>query len=69
MTELSIGAWCSWQIGAAEARDAKPSQSVILTRLQSLRAMLENAAGAGGAAQALAELARRLVELAGQLFR
>ena len=56
------------EMAEAEARDAEPSQSVILTRLQSLRAVLENAAGAGGAALALAELARRAVELAGQIF-
>ena len=56
------------EIAEAEARDAEPSQSVILTRLQSLRAVLENAAGAGGAVLSLAELSRRLVELAGQIF-
>jgi hypothetical protein len=53
----------------AEAKEAKPSQPVILSRLQSLRSLLEDAAGAGGAAVTLAELARRAAELAGQIFQ
>lgn len=57
------------EIAEAEARDPLPNQSVILTRLQSLRAVLENAAGAGGAALALFELALRALDLAGQIFR
>ncbi len=42
---------------------------MIVTRLQSLRAVLENAAGAGGAVLALAELTRKAIELAGQIFQ
>lgn len=57
------------EIVEEEASGTQPDQSIILSRLQSLRAVLENAAGAGGAAVALAELARRAVELAGQIFR
>ncbi len=57
------------EIAEEEASGTEPNQSIILSRLQSLRAVLENAAGAGGAAVALAELARRAVELAGQIFR
>ena len=57
------------EIAEAEAREAQPNQPLLLSRLQSLRLLLENAAGAGGAALALAELARKAVELAGQIFR
>jgi hypothetical protein len=57
------------EIAEAEARDTQPNQPLLLSRLHSLRFLLENAAGAGGAAFALAELARKAVELAGQIFR
>ena len=57
------------EIAEAEARDTQPNQPLLLSRLQSLRLLLESAAGAGGAAFALAELARKAVELAGQIFR
>jgi len=57
------------EIAEAEAREAQPNQPLLLSRLQSLRTLLEDAAGAGGAALALAELARKVVELAGQIFR
>ena len=57
------------EIAEAEVRDTQPNQPLLLSRLQSLRLLLENAAGAGGAAFALAELARKAVELAGQIFR
>ena len=57
------------EIAEAETRETQPDQPLLLARLHSLRLMLENAAGAGGAALALAELARKAVELARQIFR
>jgi hypothetical protein len=56
------------EIAEAEAKDNQPNQALLLSRLQSLRLLLENAAGAGGAAVALAELARKAIELTGQIF-
>ena len=57
------------EIAEAETRETQPDQPLLLARLHSLRLLLESAAGAGGAAFALAELARKAVELAGQIFR